>query len=260
MPYDPLAKRVAARFAAGDPKAFLSKLLEAAKRELKAFVAALPPAAQAKETTSVHLETPPPRGGYGPFETGTLTFYAGVHGGDRPESVQFSARVVVDLSDMTVGIGAYSGPHPLESLMSRGTMKDAPARLKKVLDAFKRPLDEKAKHIKPKAPSTGMTPEDITRKLKSIKLGPGGPALSVNFEQDTWFIEPRQRQRLDHYGNEGEGWDQEGWDEDYANPVRDAAQKWLDAEFGHGHFDADVGEKGHVYVTPTAQGKKTFGL
>lgn len=86
----------------------------------------------------------------------------------------------------------------------------------------------------------------ITSRLKGIKLGPGGGVHSVEKLSDTeWLIEPDRRQRLDHYGNGGEGWDQEGW---------------LDTKFEKGIFDTDVDEKGYLFVHLTNAGKAHFGV
>lgn len=101
----------------------------------------------------------------------------------------------------------------------------------------------------------------ITSRLKGIKLGPGGGVHSVEKLSDTeWLIEPDRRQRLDHYGNGGEGWDQEGWDDDYSVPLAKAAQGWLDTKFEKGLFDADVDEKGYLFVHLTNAGKAHFGV
>jgi len=69
-----------------------------------------------------------------------------------------------------------------------------------------------------------------------------------------WYIsfEPAYRQRLDHYGtsyddeDEGqEGWDDDGWEEDYAGPLRSEVERKLKSAEIPG-VDVDVGEKGHL--------------
>jgi hypothetical protein len=110
--------------------------------------------------------------------------------------------------------------------------------------------------------------EEITSQLKRIKLGPGGRALDIeDYGKGEWLVEPQWRQRLDHYVGSGydpgpdddpEGWDEEGWEADYAGPVRAKAQEWLERTFGRGLFDVDVGEKGHVSVYLTSAGKRKF--
>jgi hypothetical protein len=134
------------RMAAMDPKAFLTKILGGAEKELRTFISSLPAQAQAWERISIKMESLPPRGGYGPYEVGYLWFNAGLKGG-KPIDVALTAHVVVDLSDGTVSIGAMSGNHVLESLASRGTMQNAPARMQKVLSFFKERLEEAARRV-----------------------------------------------------------------------------------------------------------------
>lgn len=115
--------------------------------------------------------------------------------------------------------------------------------------------------------------DDVTSRLRSIRLGPAGRVRSIDRVSPTeWTIEPTNRQRLDHYVGTGwdsrrdedddpEGWDSDAWEEDYANPVWEAAQKWLDEEFGRGILEVDeVGDKGHVFLSLTPDGKKHFGV
>jgi len=104
-----------------------------------------------------------------------------------------------------------------------------------------------------------LTTDEVARALKRMKTRTGGGTRRAEFyeNQNEWSLEPAYRQRLDHYGNEGEGWDQEGWDEDYSEPLRKEAQAWLDKQFGRGFFEVtDVGEKGHLYVGTTSKGEK----
>jgi DNA-binding ferritin-like protein len=84
-----------------------------------------------------------------------------------------------------------------------------------------------------------------------------------------WSVEPQNRQRLDHYvgsyynpgpDDDPEGWDQDGWDEEYAGPLHDEVQSKLDARFGTGVFQVDIGEKGHISVDPTSAGMKALGM
>lgn len=60
-----------------------------------------------------------------------------------------------------------------------------------------------------------------------------------------WVYDPHYRQRVDHYGNDGEGWDEDGWEADYARPLTDEVQ----AQLPEGYV-VEVGDKGHVYVSP----------
>jgi len=148
----PIIRRVAAKFAATEfkdsAKKFVEKLVQGAEKDLKAFVKSLPPKAQAWEKTTSHTESLPQRGGYGPYEVGVVFFAAGLKGTERPVEVNYTVRVVADLTNPSIGIGALSNNHVLESLASRGTMKDAPARLKKVLSFFKEGLEEGSRRLK----------------------------------------------------------------------------------------------------------------
>jgi hypothetical protein len=250
-----------------DPKKTLARLVAAAKKDWEKFIEGLGPSATGK--AMVGMESRPMRGGYGPYELGDVTLLGSTR--DRSYSCEYHVRFVYDYKDETLGMGASSGPHTLESLSSRGTLKDAPARLKKMLTNLKEGLQAKAKAVRPEAPK-GLTVEDVTRRLRGISLGPAGRARDVEFDggqYPLWSIEPANRQRLDHYvgqnyhpgeDDDPEGWDSEGWEDDYAGPIRKAAQAWLDQEFGKGNFDVDVGEKGHVDVQPTSEGKKVLGL
>ena len=67
---------------------------------------------------------------------------------------------------------------------------------------------------------------------------------------DDCFVsaEPRNRQRLDHYGNDGDGWDEEAWEEEYAGPLRSKVQKVMNDELGKGAVSVSIGEKGHVDI------------
>lgn len=109
----------------------------------------------------------------------------------------------------------------------------------------------------------------IGRRLKSIYLGRvGGRAQSVEEDSPTaWTIEPTKRQRLDHFvgGNyhpdeddDPEGWDEDGWNDEYAYPVQDAAIEWLNEEFGPDLFYVEVGDKGHVFVSLNNKGIAYF--
>ena len=58
--------------------------------------------------------------------------------------------------------------------------------------------------------------------------------------------EPISRERLDHYGNDGEGWDHGAWEE-YAGPLRARVREAMN-DCGL-RVDVEVSEKGHVHVT-----------
>jgi hypothetical protein len=78
--------------------------------------------------------------------------------------------------------------------------------------------------------------------------------------KESWLVTPWGRQRLDHYvgsnyhpgpDDDPEGWDSEGWEEDYAGPLEREVQAKLDARFGKGLFSVSIGEKGHIEVSRT---------
>jgi len=84
--------------------------------------------------------------------------------------------------------------------------------------------------------------------LKSKSTKAGGRFRSVELDHGSVGAEPQNRQRLDHYGNDGDGWDEEGWEDAYASPLRKEVKMLLDREFPGNDFIVDVGEKGHVEV------------
>jgi hypothetical protein len=173
---------------------------------------------------------------------------------------QYRIRIVGIVQEGNIGIGADSGPHTLASLGSRGPATDAAKRLKKPVEFLLGMLAEEAAKAAPVTPK-GPSLDAVRGRLRSTRLGPGGSVQSVEELSPTeWSVEPRDRKRLDHYGNGGEGWDDEGWQRDYAGPMSAAAEKWLEAEFGKGLFGVDVDEKGYVFIFLTADGKKHFGV
>jgi len=64
-------------------------------------------------------------------------------------------------------------------------------------------------------------------------------------------IDPDNRERLDHYGNDGDGWDEDAWNEDFADPLYYKAARSL-AEIGlsaqANDVDIYVDEKGYLNV------------
>ena len=235
------AARVVNRFlrAAAKPvdmKKAVEKLAQAAEKAFKG--------APGVGTTHVSLESKPG------FEVGEVY----INGG------QYQIRIVGIVQEGNISIGANSGNHPLTSLGSRGPATDAAKRLKKPVEFLLGMLAEQAAKAAPVTPK-GPSLDAVRGRLRSIRLGPGGSVHSVEELSPTeWSVEPRNRLRLDHYGNRGEGWDDEGWQRDYAGPMSAAAEKWLDTEFGKGLFGGDVDEKGYVFIFLTADGKKHYGV
>ena len=73
-------------------------------------------------------------------------------------------------------------------------------------------------------------------------------------------LEPSYRERLDHYGNDGEGWDSDGWWSDYAGPLEEEVNNMLTDKFpvllkNRDKWSASVDEKGFIDIDLN---KKTF--
>jgi len=97
--------------------------------------------------------------------------------------------------------------------------------------------------------------EEVLSFLKGAKYGPAGKADRVYVDGNwgsgliEWVtVDPQRRQRLDHYGNNGDGWEEDSWSDDYARPTQDTIQKQLDRKFGRGLFQAGVETKGFILV------------
>lgn len=112
----------------------------------------------------------------------------------------------------------------------------------------------------PKPAAPALTPGEVTSFLKRLTTRTGGRNRDVYFNDDpkwpSWSAEPQRRQRLDHFGNDGDGWDEDGWDDKYAGPLQREVQRAIDQKFGKGVLGVAVGEKGHIDVQPTAKGKR----
>jgi len=240
------------RVASKDLKSLVVKMVASAGKKLKAFAATVPVEAYREVgVVKATVESPPPRGGYGPFEKGEITIG------------KYLISVTGDHSNGTVTIGVRAGgSYVMESLYSKGPAADAPARLKKVLSTIEGLVSANVGRVMEKVPQATSNPIDsVEDKLKSMRLGPGGRVRSVERDSPTeWTVEPTNRLRLDHYsGDDEDGWNEDGWREDYADPVEIAAQGWLEQEFGAGLFEVtEVGEKGHVHISLTPKGKQTL--
>lgn len=104
-----------------------------------------------------------------------------------------------------------------------------------------------------------ISPEDVTAALRRMTTKTAGRLNEVEFDESApmWSGTPQGRQRLDHYvgshynpgpDDDPEGWDEDGWQDEYAGPLCREVQKKLDEEFGKGKLDVNIGEKGHVHV------------
>lgn len=101
--------------------------------------------------------------------------------------------------------------------------------------------------------------DDFRSFLRRITYGPAGRARSVDQDVNGRFpmftVEPIERQREDHFGDEldedgysRDDWDSEGWNEDYAGPVYEATMKRLKDQFGEVIYDVEVDEKGFIEI------------
>lgn len=89
---------------------------------------------------------------------------------------------------------------------------------------------------------------DALRSRPSLKLR-GVGVCSADPDWTCVEAEPLHRSRLDHHGNGGEGWDEDLWNEEYADPMRTAVAKALvDAGIAADSFEVEICEKGHVVV------------
>lgn len=144
--------------------------------------------------------------------------------------------------------------HPLRVAFSDGD---------KGAERFERSLKRMLKDMSlvPPVPDRGdlsFVREDIRSFLQSIEFGPAGKARTVNVRGDVWDVDPIYRERLDHYGNDGDGWDDEGWQAEYSEPVYVDTVSKLEQRFDKGYFFVDVGEKGHISVSLTPKGKENI--
>lgn len=107
-----------------------------------------------------------------------------------------------------------------------------------------------------KAVDTQAALEAIKTALSGKRTATGGILKSegMDEQQRTAFFEPQYRERLDHYGTsysddgeEQEGWDSEGWEENYAGPLRKEVEALL-KKAGIKGASVEVGEKGHIVV------------
>ena len=136
-------------------------------------------------------------------------------------------------------------------------------KLKKSWEATLSLRDDRAKALAA-VPAPVVDPKKailshVSEELRFMpKMSTGGRMRNLEVHEYGWTLEPEWRQRLDHYGNDGDGWDENGWEMDYAGPLREEAQKWLDKTFGPNHLSADVGEKGHLDIQPVGEWSKIF--
>lgn len=90
----------------------------------------------------------------------------------------------------------------------------------------------------------------LVRSCLKQFTGFGGGFRKIDSSADgNHDCEPHNRQRLDHFGNGGDGWDSEGWSSEYERPLVEALEKHLAKAMPNRKFSIDVDEKGFVGVT-----------
>lgn len=94
--------------------------------------------------------------------------------------------------------------------------------------------------------------EDVADLFQGKTTKTGGRLKVLRVEKGFVYIEPLNRERLDHYGTsysddgeEQEGWDDEGWSENYAIPLYKEVEAILKS-YGIKGWSAEIGEKGHI--------------
>lgn len=133
--------------------------------------------------------------------------------------------------------------------MATAVAKDILAAVPKILEGIEA---KKRKKLEYENSREGIL-EQIEAFLRGLRYGPAGRARSIQVYDEgatvTFDVDPVERTRLDHYGDDGDGWDDEGWEEDYTSPVLEAIEPSLKERFGKFYIDAEVDEKGGVEIT-----------
>lgn len=171
-------------------------------------------------------------------------------GRDFDEVKKWAARVKADMEMQNV---------TLDSLKRRTVIAfNALSKLVKANPIPKAPAPVMDPVVAPTPVPQEETKEDIRARVKSqlryLRSGIAGRVLRVDEDSQGWTLDMVGRERLDHYGNDGDGWDSDAWEQDYAGPLREEAQAWLDKTFDKGLLTTDVGEKGHLEVEPNPRG------
>lgn len=226
-----------------DMKKVVGRLVKQAQKVIDAYFEAQGFAERVKTS----FEHSPARGGYGPYEMGTVTVYA---------DSTMELRVTGDVTDGTVSISAKSGYNTLESFHSTGPAATAAKRVKAAAERFatlnagslkrSNAQQQQSQQLATKGKAE-QTAEFVASLLRGMNTKTGGTLKVVSVEPESIDIDPARRQRLDHYGNDGDGWDDEGWEYAYAGPLRKEIEATLKGA-GITKWYVDVGEKGHVYL------------
>lgn len=178
----------------------------------------------------------------------TLRAYAGIT--NDQGAVFWSISSDAETSDRITEEGHKMGPTAENfARMATAVAKDILAAVPKILGGIEA---KKRKKLEYENSREGIL-EQIEDYLRGLRYGPAGRARSIQVYDEgatvTFDVDPVERTRLDHYGNDGDGWDDEGWEEDYTSPVLEAIEPSLKERFGKFYIDAEVDEKGGVEIT-----------
>lgn len=109
------------------------------------------------------------------------------------------------------------------------------------------------------AGSESQVSDKVTALIQATRTEKGGRNRKVSFipgKTPRWDVRPDTPKSLDHYGPDG--WDEDAWTEEYAEPIETAVLAELDAAFGRGMFRVDVEENGDFTVYATPAGDRLF--
>lgn len=96
---------------------------------------------------------------------------------------------------------------------------------------------------------TTTTIGEVISALKGASTKTGGRLTNPDTYETSVCFDCSRRSRLDHYGNDGMGWDEEGWETNYAGPLAHEVETLLkDAGIKLDTVYVTIGEKGHVDI------------
>lgn len=98
------------------------------------------------------------------------------------------------------------------------------------------------------------TPKQVVNALAGFHTKTGGQILdSETFQEEsgghTITFDLQGRRRLDHFGNDGDGWDTDGWEEEYVRPlVAEVKARLVARHVDPSTVSIEIGEKGHLEI------------
>lgn len=91
---------------------------------------------------------------------------------------------------------------------------------------------------------------EINLALAGFTTKTAGKLVPFDMGDDYVDLKPTHRERLDHYGNGGDGWDLDSWENDYAAPLaREVRLQLISRGIFEDVFSIEIGEKGFVIVS-----------